>query len=292
MEYAFFTGCTVPARALNYDLSARKVAETFGIELLDIGGFSCCGYPLSSVHRDTSLVMAAQNICKAEEKGLDMITICSACTATLTKTNKILKNNVKEREKVNKVLQSLGYEFKGKTQIKHFIRFLFEDVGLQNIEKKITTSLEGFKFTPIYGCHYLKPSNLYDEFDDPEDPISLDKLIEVTGGQVISSEGETLCCGGALLGIDETTSMTMTKQILDDMKSASGDAMVLICPFCSIMLDEYQNSIGEGFHVEYDIPAFYYTQLLGLALGYKYQDLGLKHNVVKTKDLVERMVPE
>jgi heterodisulfide reductase subunit B len=292
MEYAFFTGCTVPARALNYDLSARKVAETFGIELLDIGGFSCCGYPLSSVHRDTSLVMAAQNICKAEEKGLDMITICSACTATLTKTNKILKNNVKEREKVNKVLQSLGYEFKGKTQIKHFIRFLYEDVGLQNIEKKITTSLEGFKFTPIYGCHYLKPSNLYDEFDDPEDPISLDKLIEVTGGQVISSEGETLCCGGALLGIDETTSMTMTKQILDDMKSANGDAMVLICPFCSIMLDEYQNSIGEGFHVEYDIPVFYYTQLLGLALGYKYQDLGLKQNVVKTKDLVERMVPE
>ncbi len=290
MRYAFFTGCTVPARALNYDLSARKVAETFGIELFDIGGFSCCGYPLSSVHRDTSLVMAAQNICKAEEKGFDIITICSACTATLTKTNKILTNNSKEREKVNNILQSLGYEFKGNVQIKHFIRFLYEDIGLDNIEKKIKRSFDAFKFAPIYGCHYLKPSNLYDEFDDPEDPISLDKLIQVTGGQVIGVEGETLCCGGALLGIDETTSMTMTKQILDDVKSANANAMVLICPFCSIMLDEYQESIGKGFHVGYNIPALYYTQLLGLALGFKYEDLGLKQNVVKTKELVEQMI--
>jgi heterodisulfide reductase subunit B len=68
--------------------------------------------------------------------------------------------------------------------------------------------------------------------------------------------------------------------------------MVLICPFCSIMLDEYQESIGDGFHVKYEIPALYYTQLLGLAMGYKYEDLGLKHNVIKTKELVAKMVGE
>jgi heterodisulfide reductase subunit B len=292
MDYAFFTGCTVPARALNYDLSSRKVAETFGIELVDIGGFACCGYPLSSVHRYTSIAMAAQNICKAEEKGLDIITICSACTATLTKTNKLLKENHEEREKVNSVLKTLGYEFEGKSKIKHFVRFLYEDVGLNNIEKKIITSLDGFKFTPIYGCHYLKPSNIYNDFDDPEDPNSLDKLIKITGGQVVGCEGETLCCGGALLGIDETTSMTMTKQILDDIKSVNSDAMVLICPFCSIMLDEYQNTIARGFHDEFDIPVFYYTQLLGLALGYKYKELGLEQNIVKTKKLVNQIAPE
>ena len=292
MEYAFFTGCTVPARALNYDLSARKVAETFGIKLIDIDGFSCCGYPMSSVHRDTSLVMAAQNICKAEEKGVDILTICSACSASLTKANMILKDNAEEREKVNKVLGSIGYEFKGKANIKHFARFLYEDVGLQTIEQKVKCRLEGFKFAPAYGCHYLKPSNIYDEFDDPEDPSSLDKLIEVTGAQVAGYEEETLCCGGALLGIDETTSLTMTKGILDGAKSSKADAMVLVCPFCSIMLDEYQNSIGEGFHVTYDLPVLYYTQLLGLALGYKYKELGLEQNVVKTKKLVQQMVSE
>lgn len=290
MDYAFFTGCTVPARALNYDLSARKVAATFDIELVDIDGFSCCGYPVSSIHRDTSFVMAAQNICKAEEQDLDILTICNACTATLTKVNKILKDDKNEQEKVNKVLSSLGYEFKGKTNIKHFTRFLYEDVGLTDLENKIVNKFESFKFAPFYGCHYLKPSNIYDEFDDPEDPKTIDELIDITGGQVMNYEGKTLCCGGALLGIDETTSLTMTKGILDGVKSSNADAMVLICPFCSIMFDEYQKSIGEGFHVEYEIPVLYYTQLLGLALGYKYEELGLKQNVVKTKDMVEQMV--
>jgi heterodisulfide reductase subunit B len=291
MDYAFFTGCMVPARALNYDLSARKVAEVFNINLVDINGFACCGFPVSSIHRDASFVLAAQNLCKAEEKGLDILTICSACTAFLTKVNKTLQENEEEREKVNKVLKPLGYEFKGNVKIKHFVRFLFEDIGLDNIEKKLKNKLEGFKFAPFYGCHYLKPSNIYNEFDDPEDPRSLEDLIGVTGGQAVDFEGKTLCCGGALLGIDETTSMTMTKGILDDSKSSNADAMVLICPFCSIMLDEYQNSIGEGFHEKYDIPVFFYTQLIGLALGYNYKELGLGKNVVKMKTLVEKMVP-
>ncbi|MCK5561896.1 MAG: CoB--CoM heterodisulfide reductase iron-sulfur subunit B family protein [Thermoplasmata archaeon] len=292
MEYAYFPGCTVSARSLNYDLSTRKIAETFGIELVDIEGLSCCGYPISSVHRDTAFVMAAKNICKAEEKGLDILTICSACTSVLTKVNKVLKNNDTERERINKVLESLGYEFKGKSKVKHFVRFLFEDVGPGNIENKIVNNLEGLRFAPVYGCHYLKPSDIYDEFDDPEDPKTLDQLIELTGGQAIGYESKFLCCGGALLGIDETTSMTMTKEILDDVKFSKADAIVLLCPFCSIMLDEYQDTIGDGFHVEYNLPTLYYTQLLGLAMGYKYKELGLNQNVVKTKKLIEKIVPE
>jgi len=38
-------GCTVPVRAMNYELSARRTAERLGIEFVDIDGFTCCGYP-------------------------------------------------------------------------------------------------------------------------------------------------------------------------------------------------------------------------------------------------------
>ena len=31
MKFALFLGCTVPVRALNYELSARKVADKLGM---------------------------------------------------------------------------------------------------------------------------------------------------------------------------------------------------------------------------------------------------------------------
>jgi len=61
MKYALFLGCTVPVRALNYEISTRKVADKLGIELVDINDFNCCGFPVKSVDRDTFLLMAALN---------------------------------------------------------------------------------------------------------------------------------------------------------------------------------------------------------------------------------------
>ena len=39
MKYALFLGCTVPIRGQNYELSARAVANTLGIEFVDISDF-------------------------------------------------------------------------------------------------------------------------------------------------------------------------------------------------------------------------------------------------------------
>lgn len=291
MKKAIFLGCTVPVRAINYDISTRKVAETFDIEFEDLP-FTCCGYPLSSVHRVTSITMAAVNLAKAEQNNLDIITICSACSTTLAKVNKVLKENKEERDKINQLIDPLGYEFKGKIEVRHFARFMVEDIGRDKIEEKVVHSLEGLKVAPIYGCHYLKPSHVYDSFDDPERPVTLDNLIAATGATPVDFEAKNLCCGGAILGVDETTSLTMTKDILDGAKNNEADAMALICPFCSIMCDEYQATIGEGFGVEYNLPALFYPQLLGLALGYDAKALGLNRNKVKARHLVKRIMGE
>jgi heterodisulfide reductase subunit B len=46
-QYLLYLGCTVPVRALQYEISARKVAERLGIQIVDIPEFSCCGYPIN-----------------------------------------------------------------------------------------------------------------------------------------------------------------------------------------------------------------------------------------------------
>ncbi len=166
---------------------------------------------------------------------------------------------------------------------------MVEDIGQKKIEGKVQKSLEGITVAPIYGCHYLKPSEIYNEFDDPERPVTLDNLIRATGAEAVDFPEKNLCCGGAILGVDETTSLTMTKGILDGVKENNADAMACLCPFCSIMIDEYQPTIGEGFGMEYKIPALFYTQLLGLALGYEARELGINRNKVKANQFLKKI---
>ncbi len=289
MDYALFLGCTVPARSLGYDISVRKVSEDLDINLIDVEGFSCCGFPTASIHRDTSFAMAAINLCLAEEKNLDIITLCNSCTAYLTKVNMVLKNDKEMFEKVNEILKTNDLEFKGTIDVKHISRLLYEEIGTVKIQKKVKRDLNGLTIAPIYGCHYLKPSSIYNRFDDPEMPKSLDSLISATGATSLDFPEKILCCGGAILAIDENASMGMTHIVLDSVKSLEADAMVTICPFCHLMYDEYQATIGTKYGKDYNIPTLFFTQLLGLAFGHNPKELGMKFNAVRTKDLVKKI---
>ena len=282
-EYALFLGCTVPVRALNYELSARRVAEELGIRLVDLDEFSCCGFTIKSINHKSALVMAARSLAIAEEKNLDICTLCSACTSFLTEVNKKLKKNKDLREEVNKDLELIGREFKGSIEVKHFARILYDDK--EGVKEKIVKPLDGLKIAAHYGCHYLKPSEIYD-FEDPEAPFTLDELIEVTGATSVDYLNKQLCCGGGILGIDEDTALEMSGVKLDHIKG-NADAMVLICPFCDIMYDINQGRIEKKLGRDYKIPVLYYPQLLGLALGLNSKDLGFDMNRVRTNKLLE-----
>jgi heterodisulfide reductase subunit B len=289
MKYALFLGCTVPVRALNYELSARKVAHKLGIELVDINDFSCCGFPVKSVDRDTFLLMAAKNLSLAEEKDLDLVSLCSACTSILTEANKELKEEESLRKKINNKLSVLGRKYEGKIEVKHFTRVLYEDVGLEKIRENLKVDLSKFSFAAHYGCHYLKPSGIYEDFDDVENPKTLDELIEVTGAKSVLYEDKKSCCGGGILGINEMTALKVAKNKLDHIKSTKADAICLICPFCSIMYEGSQKKIEKQFEVEYNLPVLYYPQILGLALGISPEELGFKLNRIKPREMLAKL---
>lgn len=289
MKYALFLGCTVPARAQNYEMATRKVALKFGIELVDINDFGCCGFPIKSVNREASTLLAARNLSLAEEQGLNICTLCSACTGTLTEVNHEMKEDEKLSKSINEKLSSaIGREYRGNSGVKHFSRVLYEDVRIDKIKEAVTQELSGFSFAPHYGCHYTKPSEIYGDFDDPEHPESLDKLIEVTGAKSLWYEDKTECCGGGILGIDEPTALQIAKLKLDHVKSAEANGLVLICPFCDVMYEQNQKKIAKQAETDYQLPIIYYPQLLGLALGIPQEELGFKINRFKPKELLEK----
>jgi heterodisulfide reductase subunit B len=288
MRYALFLGCTIPVRGMNYEISARKTAEVLGIEFVDINDFSCCGFPVKSVSREASLLLAARNLAIAEGEGLNICTLCSACTSVLTEANKELKEDELFRAEVNRKLAAIGKRYDGKVEVKHFSRVLYEDVGVEGIKEKLRVEFPELRFAAHYGCHYLKPSEIYDGFDDPENPRSLDDLIIATGAESVFYEDKKQCCGGGILGVDEDTALAISKLKLDHVKSAEVDAIVLICPFCSVMYDRNQRRIERKYEAEYRLPVLYYPQVLGIALGIPWKELGFKLNVVKPREMLKK----
>jgi heterodisulfide reductase subunit B len=269
-------------------MSAREVARKLGIDVVDIADFSCCGFPVKSSNAMSSLVIAARNLAIASKNDKDICTLCNACTSVLTEANKQLTEDKKLRDEVNKELKNFGLEFTSGVAIKHFSRLLYEDIGIDFIKDHLIKDLSMLRMSIHYGCHYLRPSELYDNFDNCEHPVSVDKLVEVTGAAVINYKNKLDCCGGAILGVEEDIALSMAKEKLDHITNNNVDALITICPFCSIMYEDNQRKIESKFDVQYHLPVLYYPQILGLAMGIEPKPLGFRLNKIKAKQLLEK----
>jgi len=289
MKYALFLGCTIPARARNYEVSARGVASRLGIEFVDIKDFVCCGFPMRGIDRRSAWLMGAYNLALVEEKGLDICTLCSSCTSALTEVvHSMGSSHAEEHADMLTSLQKMGFQYSGRVKVRHIARILFEEIGKEKIKKTLEKDLSGLKVAVHYGCHYFKPSEVYDGFDDPEVPYTIEELVRHTGAEVVDYPGKKRCCGGPVLPVEEKVALTLAKQKLDDIKEAGADLICLVCPFCALMYDGNQKGIEAEFQETYNLPVLYLTQLLGIAMGIDRKSLGLNLNVVKTKKLLER----
>lgn len=288
MRYALYLGCTAPIRALNYELAARNVARRLDIDLVDVNDFGCCGFPLKSVQHHSALLLSARNLALAEQQGVDLCALCSSCTGTLAEANRVLQADADLRYRVNQDLEATtGLRYDGTIQVRHFVRILYEEIGIDRLRQTVTRDLSSLRLAAHYGCHYLKPSEVHSHFDDPENPQSLDRLIEALGATSIYYEGREQCCGGGILGADEQTALALPHLKLERIVAAGADAMVIVCPFCDIMYELQQRRIEKLYETRYNLPVVFYPQLLGLAMGLSAEEVGLPLNRVKSRKLNE-----
>ncbi len=286
--FALYLGCTVPVRAMNYEMAARRTAESLGIKFVDLEGFTCCGYPAKAMGWEAALLMTANNLALAEEQGLDVCALCSACTGTLLEANKHLQEDEELRARINEQLaETTGRQYRGTVTVRHYARILYEEIGLERLREVSTVDLAGFGFAVHYGCHYLKPAYIHEGFDDPENPHTLGDLVEAVGARLVPYQEEDGCCGGGILAIDQETALTIAKGKLDHIHVTDADGLIVICPFCDIMYEINQRSIERQFDVTYRLPILYYPQLLGLAMGFTPDELGLKLNRVKSRKILK-----
>ncbi|MBI5559938.1 MAG: hypothetical protein HY883_01510 [Deltaproteobacteria bacterium] len=288
-EFAVFWGCTIQARFPFLEKSVRVVLKGMNLPFRDMDGFTCCPEKslVNNIDHGLWLLTAARNISLVDKEAVDLVSPCTGCVSNLaTAKGEILSNPRKEGE-INSLLKEVGREFKGTSRLYHLVPFFHDEVGIQKIKQSIKRDFSGMRFAVHYGCHMMRPSHSLKN-DDPLEPKKFDNLIRALGGESVEYSTKLMCCGQGLDRVDQhDRALQMARVKLRELKNTGVDAMALCCPSCFLQFDNNQHLMekeGERFNV----PVLYLTDLMGLAMGYTPQALGLDGHRVDTEPFLKK----
>ena len=197
-KYAFFPGCVLESAAKEDYLATVAVAKKLGIDIQEIDGWTCCGAShVQDIEAEVTLATNARNLALAEEMGLDVLTVCNTCTLMLTEAKHELDNNQAKKDATNAKLAKIGKEYKGTSDVTHFLWVLIRDYGLDNLKAKVVKPLTGLRVAEFYGCHILRPQAELG-FEDYQIPSSLADIISAIGATPIDFSRKVDCCGSML----------------------------------------------------------------------------------------------
>ena len=291
MKYALYLGCTVQSDQYGFEASVRETLPKLGVELVDMDDVSCCGFPaLSSVSVTGWHHLSARNLAIAEKMGLDVLPLCNGCHLSFIETIHALEADPGLKEIVNRNLEKEGLHYEGTAKVVHLIEVLHDVVGVEGISEKVKTRLEGVKLAAHPGCHAIRPSDLQ-KVDDAENPQKLDTLIKALGAETFDYPEKIDCCGSQLAVSSGRSTLKIAGEKLQAVQSYGFDGLVTTCPFCFKMYDGRQRAIkGAIGDRSLEVPVFYYTQILGLALGSSPEKLGLQMNQSPVDGVVNKIL--
>jgi len=280
LSYAYYPGCSLETTAKGYDLSTKAVFESLNLELVPIPDWNCCGATAASgADPAMSAALAVRNFQRTD--GADTIVVpCSGCYKYLRKARKSLMAKPEFALEVGQLLDSdsLG-PF---PTIEHPLRTLLREQ--ESIASSVKVPLEGLRVACYYGCMISRPLG---GFDDPENPTSMDTLLRAVGAATVPYEYKTRCCGGPVMMPQADLAFDMTAVLLQKAVDQGANCLALGCPLCAMLVDLYQPHIERRAGRKFQIPVFYFTQLMGLAFGVEHERLGLRYNAMEPFTLLE-----
>jgi heterodisulfide reductase subunit B len=256
------------------------------MDALDMGvvdlPFSCCPDP-NGVHSYSSELwhtLAARNLALADAQGLDIVTLCNGCYATLKHCREQLKSDSQLRKRINQRLRSVGREFAGENRVHHFYEVLHEHVGYERLRQLVVTPLSDLNIAVHYGCHSLRPRQMNPP-ESAENPQWLWHFVDqVLGAEPVHYLDETQCCGAGLREMEQDTSLSVTQRKVLQMEEMGANAILVPCPSCFLQFDAGQRLLKRSENKEINgIPVYYQTELLALAMGAEPESIGLQYHM-------------
>lgn len=288
MKLAYYPGCSGQGTSKEYESSTRAVCKALGLEFAEIEDWSCCGStPAHSIDTVLSAALSARNLVQAGRTGAEGVaTPCPSCLSNL-KLARHRMHTPEFKTKVDELLDAPTPESPDDLPDTFSVLEVIRDqVGPDTIKSRVTRPLEGVKVACYYGCLMSRPADIM-KFDDLENPMAMDNIMTALGAEVVPFPLKTECCGAAMGIARKDYTASLVGRILSSAKALGVDAMVTACPLCHMNLDLRQGQAESNAGEKFDLPVFYYTQMMGLAFGLPPESLKLEKLAVSPQALLK-----
>ena len=210
-KVALFTGCMIDHKFQNIGHTLIDIFEKNGLKIDIPEGQVCCGSPLLRTGQ-TDLVQELVDKNKEIFKDYDtVITLCSGCGATL-------KNNHPEFGSDLNVM----------------------DISEYLVDKLDTSKMNEVNMTVTWHdpCHLSRGQGIKDQ---PREIIEM-----IPGVKFNEMQYPCQCCGagGGIKAGKPDIALELSKAKAEMIKDTNADAVITICPFCELNLQDGLNAIG------------------------------------------------
>ena len=254
MRVSYYPGCSLQATAVEYDLSTRAVLQRLGVELTEIPDWNCCGASSAhSLNETLALALPARNLALAQEEGDDLLVPCAGCFSRLKTAEKVLREDSIKGWEIERVV---GFKYEGGFEVRPPLDLIGNLIGVDRLHDMVQKPLSGLSLVSYYGCVLVRPPEVV-QFEDPENPQLLNRLLQALGAEPLEWSYATDCCGGNLALTRGDLAKILVTKLVSKAREAGAQAMVTACPLCQVNLEMRQG----------EMPMFYFTELIGLALG-------------------------
>lgn len=287
VRVGYFPGCSQHSSAVEYDMSIRAVADVVGLDLAEVKDWPCCGSGMGHVMPPVeAAAWPMKTLALAVAQGETRLTMgCAACYSRFRRGVHAVQHDAELRAAVEKTTK---FTIDSRVEVEHLLDTFVDGIGLDTIGQRVTRPLTGLRVVSYYGCLLTRPPEVT-LADHPENPQKMDRLLRGLGAEVIDWSYKTECCGASLMLTEPGAALPLSERLLREAQAVGADTIAVACPFCHGNLDQHQEGIEASLGRRYDMPIFYFTQLMGLAFGQSPQALGFSRHFTTPGPLLERL---
>jgi heterodisulfide reductase subunit B len=266
MKISYYPGCTLKTKAKNLEEAAVASMAALGVDFQELPRWNCCGAVHSLADDDLiHQVAPVRDLVRAMDQGSEkVVTLCSMCYNTLARANLLMKNDETKRKTINDFMNE-EKDYAGEVEVVHFLNFLRDQVGWDTLRSKVKTPLTGLKIASYYGCTLVRPREV--SIEPAGSTQLMQDFIGAIGAESVQFADATTCCGSYQILANPDAALDAVSRIVEAAAKAGADALVLSCPLCEYSLARKQDDLIQQKKISRQLPVYYFTQLLAVALG-------------------------
>ena len=289
MQYAYFPGCSSQSSAISYTKSTNFVTQKIGLELKEIDDWSCCGTSAAHMtNEDLTYALPARSLALSEAQmpDLDIVAPCTGCYASLKRAYWYATSSEAARQHVCELIEM---DYQAKAEVKSLLEIMADPAKIQLVVNALQNTLQEMKLACYYGCTQVRPAEIV-KFENPENPMAMERLLNACGANCIDWAFKTECCGASNHVINPAAARSATARIFANAAACGAEAIVTSCPLCWLNLDMREQQINHETNSNYNLPVFYFTELLALCMGASTTEAGLQHHFVDANALIKEKI--